>query len=677
MYIKKELIKGGSMMQPFSFQKGNKVSGCEDSPPIAKKQYSIVCDGLGGSGSTKHSIKENGQTVLRTSGYLGSRIVSDIIDVFYDTNYSVFQDAVSQYTIHPEKIQSTIQLLKEQISDGLLRKMSELGIDTEITRSKTLKVFPTTLASALYFKDSYSTKILAIWAGDSRVYSLSPKNGLQLLSMDDAINADIEMKSTSEMTNCISAANPFKLNYAIYELGEPAIVFCCSDGCFDYLPSPLHFEWLLLQTIISCVHSAKSESLAETFANSVRDSMYQSIGDDTTMSGVLFAIDTSDKMKKIYQPRMNSFGDKALEMNSALKEQKNYQSEKDSAAKKCRLFEEKTLKELRETIISTLKNNTPLVLYSAISNMQCYINYQEIEERIKTSIDVKCIEELDILKEKIEKKKQICMEMIACDYLKWIRINSVPTTSASYVMDVFTGKTREIQKKSYTYLKSSSMLQLLNTCMKLLSHPSFRQIGLNLEMNDDDYEMYIQSNVELLETLKSMFDTQDPLFEDMWRQAYFMTNRFLNERQKLLNSREFLDIANLAFMNPTSCQYICELTYKQILEYTNLNNEVFVIQQKYITEKNDALVRVQESFWDKNKEEIIDFVNSQSSVMLESLFNKTDVSVEKLISLVESKKIIENIDQRLATVRAKISALWEDYRIGYQLFNRVTEKGVI
>lgn len=664
-------------MLPFSFQKGNKVSGCEDAPPVAKKQYSIICDGLGGSGSTKHSVKENGQIVYRTSGYLGSRIVSNIVEDFYESNYLQFENAITCYDTNPEGIQNIIQRLKRQISDGLLVKMSDLDIDMELTRNKTLKIFPTTLASALYFRDDYSIKILAVWAGDSRVYVLSPKSGLQLLSIDDAINADSEMKSTSEMTNCISAANSFMLNYAIFEFKEPGIVFCCSDGCFDYLPSPLHFEWLLLQTIISCMPVARGNILAEVFANSVRDSMYQSIGDDTTMSGILIEMETSEQMKKMYHPRMNIFGDMAIEMNTALKDQKNNQSEKDSATKKCRLYQEKVLKELRDTILLTLKMHTPVLLYSVLNQLPCYKNFEDTSMKMRESIDEKYFEEMEVLKEKIEKQKQVCMKMIACDYLKWIRLNTDPLSSATYVMDIFTGKTRGVQKKNFNYLKSSSFVQPLNACKELLNHPSFREIGLNLQMSDNDYEEYIRNNIGFLEALVAMLDTQDSLFEDMWAQAYFMTNRFSDERQKLQNSREFVDIANLALTNPASCQYICELTYNQILKYINLNNEIFVIQDKYMTEKDRALAEIPEQFYEQNKEEIISFIFSQSSVMLENLFTETNVSVDRLVSLVDAKKTIENMDWQLTAVQTKISDLWVKYSAGYQLFNRLTEKGVI
>lgn len=47
------------MMLPFSFQKGNKAAGCEDAPPVSNIKFSVVCDGLGGAGSTKHKVTPN------------------------------------------------------------------------------------------------------------------------------------------------------------------------------------------------------------------------------------------------------------------------------------------------------------------------------------------------------------------------------------------------------------------------------------------------------------------------------------------------------------------------------------------------------------------------------------------------------------------------------------------
>lgn len=296
------------MMLPFSFQKGNKAAGCEDAPPVSNIKFSVVCDGLGGAGSTKHKVEEAGTVVMRTSGYLGSRVVADSVTDFYDVNYERIANILFSNGNSVIALQAVIEELKSTIKTALSTKMTKLGIDPMLTRKKALKIFPTTLASALYFQDSEKLKILAIWAGDSRVYVLSPTKGLQLLSLDDAVNADREMNSASEMNNCISAGNAFRLNYSIFEMDEPGIVFCCSDGCFDYLPSPLHFEWLVLQTILSCVPNVTSDNLGEAFANSVRDSVYQSIGDDTTMAGTIYKINSTNELRETFAVRMEQFG---------------------------------------------------------------------------------------------------------------------------------------------------------------------------------------------------------------------------------------------------------------------------------------------------------------------------------------------------------------------------------
>ena len=51
---------------------------------------------------------------------------------------------------------------------------------------------------------------------------------------------------------------------------------------------------------------------------------------------------------------MEQFGQLAIQMNDALKVQKNWRNEKDSAAKKCRLFENKVTADLRASVTDAL-----------------------------------------------------------------------------------------------------------------------------------------------------------------------------------------------------------------------------------------------------------------------------------------------------------------------------------
>lgn len=665
-------------MLPFSFQKGNKSAGCEDAPPIATDRYSVVCDGLGGAGSTKHKVEEVGLPVMRTSGYLGSRVVADSVTAFYENNYDLFKTAVfeADATIN-NKLQLIIEDLKSSIKTALSDQMLALGIDPMLTRNKTLKIFPTTLASALYFQEGEKRKILAIWAGDSRVYVLSPAKGLQMLSLDDAVNADTEMKSASEMNNCISAGNPFRLNFAIFEMDEPGIVFCCSDGCFDYLPSPLHFEWLLLQTILSCVPNTEADGLGEAFANSVRDTVYQSIGDDTTMAGVIYQIDSTEGLRQTFSPRMDQFGQLALQMNEALKATKTCQSEKDAAAKKCRLFEAKVIADVKASIINALKNKSPAMLYSFVGTLPCYVDYQEMVMQIDKQIDEERVAELEELNEQISESKTVCVEMILRDYLKWRRTSQDSSGSGPSVMDFLSPRTRGLTKKSANYLKPASYVQPLNACLQLFTQPDFQRLGMSVILPDSDIEEYIQSQMRSIEALITIMENDSPLFEDMWAQAYFSTNRFEKERQEIEYSRDFTRIVEEALADPMSCIYVSELTCQKIDSYKKLSNNMHAIQQKYMAERERRKNGVPEQFYMQHEKELIDSIFRLNTPTLNNVFAGTGVSMDRLISFIESRNIMADIDQRVEETQKNVTHIWDLYRTDYQLFSRITEKGVV
>lgn len=665
------------MMLPFSFQKGNKSAGCEDAPPVAAVNYSVVCDGLGGSGSTKHQVNENGIPVIRTSGYLGSRIVCDSVTYFYEINYKRIERSLASMTGELGELAAIVYELKECIRESLEKQMEALGIDPILTRKKALKIFPTTLASALYFQDGKKVKILTIWAGDSRVYILSPTKGLQMLSVDDAVDADVEMKSASEMNNCISAGNPFRLNYSIFEMDEPGIVFCCSDGCFDYLPSPLHFEWLVLQTILSCVPNATANYLGEAFANSVRDSVYQSIGDDTTMAGVICKINSTDELRKVFTARMEQFGQLAVMMNDALKAQKNCQNEKDLAAKKCRLFESKVIADLRTSITDALVNRTPAMLYSFIGTLPCYADYQELINTIEKQVDEECVAELEGLNKQINEQKEICIEMIVRDYLKWRRVNQDSVVSTSSVIDFLVPKTRGMTKKSYNYLKPSSFVQPLNACLQLFNLPDFQRIGMRTVLSDAEAMEFIQSQVRNIEALILIMENDSPLFEDLWSQAYFSTDQFEKERQEIAYSRDFSVIVNEALNDPISCMYISELTSQKIDSYKKMSNKMYAIQQKYMVERERGKASAPEQFYLQHEKELLDSFFSLNAATLNSIFMGTSVPMDRLTSFIEARRAIFENNEKLEKAQENVLTIWNKYSPNYQLFRKITEKGVV
>ena len=357
-------------MIPFGFQIPFKSSGCEDAPPVYSDRCSVVCDGLGGSGSRRHcKASEKGKTMEEhTSAYIGSRLVADCVTRFIDQNYDALQTAACSQADGTESIPGMLSRLKKEITADLERGMAEYRIPESAIRGRTFKVFPTTLAAAVYFPQGEETVVLGLWAGDSRIYLLTPDKGLQLLSRDDSDIAD-EMGSVSEMNNCISADGDYWLNYAVYRLHSPqAAVFCCSDGCFDMICSPMHLEWLWLYGMLNCNAEASGPETGTVIAESIRNKIYESPCDDTTMCGALIGMDSTAAVKEVFGPRFESFNPAAKEMNKAYSDWKSADGTLQRLDKEQRLLASEADQELKRMIFNAFKGDNTNPLYMLILN---------------------------------------------------------------------------------------------------------------------------------------------------------------------------------------------------------------------------------------------------------------------------------------------------------------------
>ena len=57
------------------------------------------------------------------------------------------------------------------------------------------------------------------------------------------------LRQDSVISNAMSADTAFVINHHQMSLPRPFLIIAATDGCFGYLPSPMHFEWLLLSTL--------------------------------------------------------------------------------------------------------------------------------------------------------------------------------------------------------------------------------------------------------------------------------------------------------------------------------------------------------------------------------------------------------------------------------------------
>lgn len=269
----------------------------EDAPPTLTfgdngSGVMAVYDGLGGAGSKAYQLPLEGENVRSYSGaYLASRLAKRLIEAFYQENY---QQAFPIDTLAPF-IQEEFRTYSQEIGD----KPSKL-------RSKLIRTLPTTLAG-IYFEPQDAHQILtrSFWAGDSRCYVLQ-KNGLRQISQDDLKgkpDALTNLLQDAIISNCVSAQDQFQIHEQSLVIQEPSILITATDGCFGYLPSPAHFEYLLLDTLMASYYDE------EHWQENLSREMMRYAGDDISMSLLALGFDNLNELKnKFYDRHKEVFG---------------------------------------------------------------------------------------------------------------------------------------------------------------------------------------------------------------------------------------------------------------------------------------------------------------------------------------------------------------------------------
>ena len=153
-----------------------------------------------------------------------------------------------------------------------LKSQAELKMGkSRLSGTLTGKRLCTTIAVASIPKKSAgaengSCEVSLAWMGDSRVYFLSPQRGLQQLTTDDLeIDKDAfqMIREDPRMSQYLTAdvSDDWQIHFAVEKLEEKGCILVCTDGCFQYLPTPWDFEKLLLETLTSAETLEKWQSL--------------------------------------------------------------------------------------------------------------------------------------------------------------------------------------------------------------------------------------------------------------------------------------------------------------------------------------------------------------------------------------------------------------------------------
>ena len=92
------------------------------------------------------------------------------------------------------------------------------------------------------------------------------------------------------MCNYVSASRPFWLNYREVRLALPCVLLAATDGCYGYLPTPMHWEYLLLATLM------RSNTVAE-WQRDLAQRLGKVAGDDVSLALVGLGFESIGALK--------------------------------------------------------------------------------------------------------------------------------------------------------------------------------------------------------------------------------------------------------------------------------------------------------------------------------------------------------------------------------------------
>ena len=190
-----------------------------------KESIVSVFDGCGGIGSRRYNNYSG-----KTGAYIASRAVCGGVKQWFESE-NKSTDTMYEY------IKRTLEIC-DKFADEKGRIKGSLGG----------KTFPTT-AAVIYTQGNTAT---CFWAGDSRCYMLD-SDGLHQLSDDDISGEDAlsNISGDGVLTNVICSSNQFTLHSKKVKINRPCALFTATDGCFGYISTPMDFEYLLTDTLIS------------------------------------------------------------------------------------------------------------------------------------------------------------------------------------------------------------------------------------------------------------------------------------------------------------------------------------------------------------------------------------------------------------------------------------------
>lgn len=285
----------------FAFNLGKIPDQGEDSDPILRDGPDLgllgVFDGMGGAGGTVYETPEG----RRTGAYLASRIARDVVEQrmldLLEPDWHLNGKAAARN-------------LQHSVQQALKQRLQELNPAPSSLRSRLIRALPTTMAVVALQRTQPGGPTWAghvFWAGDSRAYVFEPRGASQLSTDDlrDPGDALANLRRDSVVSNAMSADTEFHINHRRVELRSPFLVVCATDGCFGYVRTPMHFEYLVLSHLLEARNT-------EAWSSALQAEIAAVTGDDAAMSALGVGADL-EEFQELFAPRVGELASDFIE----------------------------------------------------------------------------------------------------------------------------------------------------------------------------------------------------------------------------------------------------------------------------------------------------------------------------------------------------------------------------
>lgn len=206
---------------------------------ISGQNYAFVFDGLGGKGG-KPRTNAAGERELeaKIASTVSAKALKELLEGRLDRWSGLVRDERRRGST-PDEIAGEITAA---LSSALQAAAEEWNADT----------LPTTISGWLLFplpdKTYYA---LAIWAGDSRCYTIDDRC-MKLYTRDDTAEnqrvdamEELMLSGSPSISNRLGVDKEVRLNYTSFIVDHRTLLLTCSDGIYGYVPSPMHLEYYL------------------------------------------------------------------------------------------------------------------------------------------------------------------------------------------------------------------------------------------------------------------------------------------------------------------------------------------------------------------------------------------------------------------------------------------------